>query len=123
LTEFLKDVLNNYLHECKKRSEIFEELLLILNKLIKYDKEIKEIYDIITPIIDLYCNQHIEVVHLDKITYDKIFKTISKIRINKHTFEIIKTIIFHGVYQKLIWKGYGVGTKQGNGKKKNIQKL
>jgi hypothetical protein len=64
-----------------------------LNKLIKYDKEIKEIYDIITPIIDLYCNQHIEVVHLDKITYDKIFKTISKIRINKHTFEIIKTII------------------------------
>lgn len=90
-----KDLVIQYLNECKKRRELFEEFLLNLNKLIKYDKEIKEIYDIISPIIELYCSQHIEVVNLDKITCDKIFNVLSKTRINKQTFEIIKSIILH----------------------------
>lgn len=91
--KYEEELKNDYLNKCKKRKETFEGFLFSLKKLIKYDKEIKEIYNIIEPIIDSYCSQYIEVCQLDPITFDKIFSVLSKTRTNKETIEILKTII------------------------------
>jgi hypothetical protein len=88
-----EQIMEEYVNLCAKRKEIFEVFLFNLNRLIKYDKEIKEILDIIDPIIESYCNQYIEFVILDELTYDKIFNTLDKVRLNRQTFEILKTII------------------------------
>ena len=88
-----EDVINEFLNECIKRKKVFELFLLDLNKIVKYDKEIKEIFNIIEPIIDLYCNQQIEIVHLEEVTYEKIFVTLGKTRVNKVGLDCLKTII------------------------------
>jgi hypothetical protein len=88
-----KELLDEFLNETIKRREKFEKLLFDLNKLIKYDKEIKEIYEIVEPIIELYCNQYIEVINLDQTTYEKIFNILNKIRIYKSALDILKNII------------------------------
>jgi hypothetical protein len=41
------EIYSNYLCETTRRRELFRELLFDLRKLIKFDKEIKEIYEII----------------------------------------------------------------------------
>jgi len=84
---------NEYINELIKRKELFYTLLFEFNKLIKYDKEIKEIYEIIEPVIDAYCNQYIEYYEIDEITYDKIFKVIRTIRTNKNIIESLKNIL------------------------------
>jgi hypothetical protein len=87
------ELINNYHNLIKERKELFYPLLLELIRLSKYDKEIKEIYEILEPIIHSYCLQNIEFIHLDAITYTKIFKALSSIRTDKNSIEILKTII------------------------------
>ena len=89
-----EEIIKNFYNELQKRKDSFGNLLMDLNKLIKFDKDIKEIYEIIEPIIDSYCNQYIEVVELDSITYEKIFKVIGTVRTDKKNIELLKTIIF-----------------------------
>jgi hypothetical protein len=91
--DFEKEIINNYFTIQNERKDKFREFLIDLNKLIKYDKDIKEIYEIIYPIIESYCDQFIEYVELDDITYDKIFKVIGTIRTNKKNIELLKIII------------------------------
>ena len=86
-------IIKNYNDEIISRKEKFQQLLLDMNKLMRFDKDIKEIYEIIEPIIESYCNQYIEYVELDVDTYDKIFKVIGTIRTNKKNLENLKTII------------------------------
>ena len=86
-------IIENYHNEINERREKFRGLLLNINKLIRFDKDIKEIYEIIEPIIESYCNQYIEYVELDEDTYDKIFKVIGTIRTNKKNIENLKSII------------------------------
>ena len=86
-------IIKNYNDEIISRKEKFQQLLLDMNKLMRFDKDIKEIYEIIEPIIESYCNQYIEYVELDEDTYDKIFKVIGTIRTNKKNLENLKTII------------------------------
>jgi hypothetical protein len=88
-----EELKKEYLNEVIKRREKFKLFILDLNKLIKFDKEIKEIYNIIEPIIDNYCTQYIEICKIDIITYDKIFETLNKTRANKQGLEFLKTII------------------------------
>ena len=90
---FEEQLMNDHLNTYIKRKEIFEAFILDLNKIIKYDKEIKEIFNIIQPIIDLYCNQNIEIIKLDEVTYDKIFIILGKTRVNKQGMDCLKTII------------------------------
>ena len=78
-----EEIIKNFYNELQKRKDSFSNLLMDLNRLIKFDKDIKEIYEIIEPIIDSYCNQYIEVVELDLITYEKIFKVIGTVRTDK----------------------------------------
>jgi hypothetical protein len=86
-------IINNYNNETNKRTELFKSLLFDINKVSRFDNEVKEIYEIIEPIIQSYCFQYIETIELDSITYHKIFKVIKGIRTNKNNIEILKSIL------------------------------
>jgi hypothetical protein len=88
-----KFVMEEYEMEKKARIDKFKDLLFDLNKLSKYDKEIKNIFEIIEPIIDSYCNQIFEFQQLDKNLYENIFLSLSKIRTNKKNIENLKSIL------------------------------
>jgi len=79
--------------ETTERREKFVKLLMDISKLIKFDTKIKEVFEIIDPIIFTYCEQHIEIWETDEETYEKIFKNLSTIRTDKTAIEILKTII------------------------------
>ena len=68
-----RKLIQEHTHETKRRVEIFKEFLLRLQKISSFDQEIREIYEIIQPIIDAYCGQIINHYELDEITYNKIF--------------------------------------------------
>jgi hypothetical protein len=89
-----EDIINNYNTETNRRTELFKTLLFDLNKLIRFDKDVKEIYDIIEPIINSYCFQYIEKVELDILTYDKIFTVVCGIRTNKNNIDLLRSILF-----------------------------
>lgn len=91
--KYEEDLLKEYSNESNRRKEIFREFLFNINKISKFDNEIKDIYEIIEPIIDLYIGQVIQVCELDKKTYDKIFGTLRKIRNNQVAFDTLKLII------------------------------
>jgi hypothetical protein len=93
--EFEKELINKYFEENKKRKNLFSKLLFDLNKISKFDNEIKDIYEIIEPIIESYCSQFIETCEFDKNTYEKIFKILGKIRTDKNAIELLKTIILN----------------------------
>ena len=86
-------IIKNYNDEINTRKEKFQQLLLDMNKFMRFDKDIKEIYELIEPIIESYCNQYIEFIELDVDTYDRIFKIIVTIRTNKKNLENLKIII------------------------------
>lgn len=87
-------LIEDYKRETDKRTKVFEKFLPELHKLSIYDKEIREIYQIIGPIIDNYCQQFIDTCKLDEITYKKIFDLLSKVRIDKVAVNHLKTVIF-----------------------------
>jgi hypothetical protein len=91
--QYEEEIIKQYEKEFNERKEVFKDLLLNLNKLIKLDKDLKEVYEIIEPVLDAYFGQYIETYEFDEKTYDKIFKTIGTLRINKKSIEILKTII------------------------------
>ena len=91
--QYEEQLMKDYFEESNRRKDIFKDFLFNLNKLIKFDKDIREIYNIIEPIIESYCSQCIEVCELDTETYDKIFDTLKKIRNNQIAFDTLKSII------------------------------
>ncbi len=91
--QFEDNILNEHNKIYNERKEQFREFLFNLNKLIRLDKEIKGIYEIIEPIIDAYCAQYIKEYELDTITYNKIFKIIGNVRTSKNTIELLKKIL------------------------------
>lgn len=91
--KYEEQLLNEYNEESNRRREIFRDFLLNLNKISRFDKEVREIYEIIEPIIDSYCSQYIEICELDEKMYDKIFGMLKKIRNNQLAFDRLNTII------------------------------
>lgn len=91
--QYEEEIITQYNNELNSRKEKFQQLLFDMNKLIKFDKDIKDVYEIIESIIETYCSQYTEAVILDDITYNKIFKVIGTIRTNKNTVELLKNII------------------------------
>jgi len=91
--DYEKQVINDYEKEMVERRTTFSELLKALTKLSKYDNEIKDIYDIIEPIIESYCAQFISECELDGETCRRIFKVLDTIRIERNIIEKLKTII------------------------------
>ena len=86
-------IINEHIKITNERKELFRGFLFDLNKLTRFDKEMKEIYEIIEPIIDYYCAQYINQCEIDHLTYDRIFKVIGNIRTNKNTIELLKNIL------------------------------
>jgi hypothetical protein len=86
-------LIQEHTHERKRRVELFKEFLLRLQKISSFDKEIREIYEIIQPIIDAYCGQIINHYDLDEITYNKIFDTLRKVRHTDTGITELKKII------------------------------
>lgn len=91
--EYEEQLLKEYGTETKRRNELFKDFMFNLIKIGKFDKEIREIYEILDPIIESYCGQCIETCELDEETYDKIFNTLKKIRNNQQALDALKTII------------------------------
>lgn len=91
--KYEEEILNEHLKIINDRKDLFGGLLFDLNKLIRLDKDVKEIYEIIEPIIDSYCAQCINICEIDSVTYDRIFKVIGNIRTNKNAVELLKKII------------------------------
>ena len=91
--DFEEELIQKFEKEKIQRKEIFANFLFDLNRIIRLDKDIKDVYEIIEPIIDAYCNQFIEICEFDEETYNKIFKVLSTIRIDKKCINILKTII------------------------------
>jgi len=91
--EYEDKVVNDYNKEIVERREKFKDLLFDLRKISNFDKNIKETYEIIEPIIEAYCNQFIEYYIVDEETYTSIFNILSTIRTNKKNIENVKLII------------------------------
>ena len=80
--------------ESNKRRKMFEKLLFDLNRISKFDREIREIFNIIEPIIECYSSpQYMNTYQLDNITYEKIFSLLATIRTDKTCIENLKNII------------------------------
>lgn len=88
-----RKLIQEHTHETKRRVEIFKEFLLRLQKISSFDQEIREIYEIIQPIIDAYCGQIINHYDLDEITYNKIFDTLRNVRHTDTGITELKKII------------------------------
>ena len=93
MTEFETRIMCESSLETDNRKKQFACLLHELDKVSRFDNQIKEIYNIIEPIIESYCFQFIINYEFDKITYEKIFTTLSTIRTNKKDIELLKTVI------------------------------
>lgn len=88
-----KQLMEDIENDKKKRREICDPILFELKKLSRFDNKIKEVYDILEPILDSYMSQYIEKYEFDKETTNYIFNTLSKLRIKRENIEILKTII------------------------------
>lgn len=91
--QYEEQLLKDYASETKRRVELFKNFMANMTKLSKFDKEVREIYNILDPIIESYCGQYFQTCELDGETYDKIFDTLKKIRNDQQAFDTLKTII------------------------------
>lgn len=91
--EYEQLVLKDFENKKNERINEFKPFLTDLLRMSKFDKECKEIYDIIEPILDAYCNQIIETYNFDTITYERIFKVIGSVRTAKGCIDKLKEII------------------------------
>jgi len=91
--KFEEEIINSYLDKQNKRRELFRDLLINMNKVARFDKDVKEIYEILEPIIEAYCLDYIQFAEVDKETRDKVFNVLKTIRVNKNTLDILQTII------------------------------
>jgi hypothetical protein len=91
--QYEEKIFEEYKKETIRRKELFSDLLSNLNRLKRFDKEIREILDIIEPVIESYCDQYIQICEFDKETYEKIFHLLGKIRTDKKAIELLKNII------------------------------
>lgn len=91
--QYEEDLLKNYVDETNRRLNLFKNFMANMNKLCRFDNEVREIYNILEPIIESYCGQYFETCELDEETYDKIFNTLKKIRNDQQAFDTLKTII------------------------------
>jgi len=95
--KYEEQIINEHARIIGERKELFREILFDLNKLTRFDKDIKEIYEIIEPIIDYYCSQNINQYEIDSETYDRIFKVIGNVRTNKNNIELLKKLIIKNI--------------------------
>lgn len=91
--EYEESIITNYNIETNSKREMFTEFFDTLVRLSKYMNDVKEVFEIIDPIIESYILGYIHVYELDTITYEKIFRVLSSVRVNKETIHILQTIL------------------------------
>ncbi len=91
--KYEEDIINEHNKIIVERKNLFRGFLFDLNKLTRFDKDMKEIYEIIEPIIDYYCAQYIAQCEIDAVTHDRIFKVIGNVRTDKNAMELLKKIL------------------------------
>ena len=91
--KFEEEIINSYLEKQSKRRELFRDLLINMNKVARFDKDVKEIYEILDSIIEAYCLDYIQFAEVDKETHNKVFNVLKTIRVNKNTLDTLQTII------------------------------
>jgi len=91
--QYEEKLLKDYADETNRRVNLFKNFMANMTKLCKFDNEVREIYNILDPIIESYCGQFIETCELDQQTYHKIFDILKKIRNDQQAFDTLKTII------------------------------
>jgi hypothetical protein len=91
--EYEKKVIQDYLTMVEANKAKFQTLINDLNRLSKFDNDIREIYDIIEPIIHAHSANLLPVVEFDTITYDRIYKVLGSIRTDKNCIEELKKVI------------------------------
>ena len=89
MVDYEKEIQKYFVEEKMRRKEIFNALLFKMKKISNYDKEVEDIYNIIEPIIESYCEQVIQYYEVDKVTYERIFNIVSSIRVEKEPLEKI----------------------------------
>ena len=82
MVDYEKEIQKYFVEEKMRRKDTFNELLFKMKKISNYDKEVEEIYNIIEPIIESYCEQVIQYYEVDNVSYERIFSIISSIRVN-----------------------------------------
>ena len=88
--DFEKKILEEQKLEIQKRKHLIRTILFEFNRIKKYDKKLNELFEIIEPILDSYCNLEFYQCTLDKQTYNTIFNGLTKTRIN---IDILMSII------------------------------
>lgn len=91
--EFCDMQINNMIEQVKNRTKLFEHFVFTIKRIGVFDKNIQEIYELIEYVIDSYCCGNIENYKYDKITYNKIFETLSKIRFSEFEINLLKSVI------------------------------
>ena len=75
-----------------KQNEILPIFKSNIKKLIHFDNQIKNLYDKIKPIIDLYERGEIYYYIMDNIAYQEMFSILRSVRIPKEEWSILDTI-------------------------------
>ena len=91
--QYEEELIKRYEKILFERKEQCREILIDIARLTLYDKEMKEIYEIIDPILECYCAQNIDFYEIDTKTYNRIYYLLSKIRTKPKNIEFLKTII------------------------------
>lgn len=90
-----EDKFQELIQEMNNRNEKYSGIILKFKKLANYDKEVKEIFDLIDWIIEHYINMQIDIYEYDENTYNKIFnvKLLKQIRLNENEIQLLREII------------------------------
>jgi hypothetical protein len=91
--DFESNIIEKYNVAREEREKLFNPFCNSLKKLAKYDKKIEEIFEIVNAIIESYCLGYLDHCEIDDVTYEKIFKELGNVRIDKNAVELLKTIL------------------------------
>lgn len=80
------------INEIQEKKNKFKNIRFVFKRLSHFDSDIAEIYEMIEHIIDKYIVGDIEKYDWDKITYERIFKTIKNMRFNQEEMNSLKTL-------------------------------
>ena len=91
---FEEKILDDFNKEKKQRQELFKNILLQIQKVSRYDKELNKVFDILSSILDMYYEQLFNSYELDYDTYELIFSNLKSVRINDFEIDLLKSVIF-----------------------------
>jgi hypothetical protein len=93
MDEFENHIKKEYEEECARRKLLFADMFQIIKRVSAHDIKIKDVLEILEPIVEMYVEQIINSYEVDNESYNVIFKTLSLIRLKPVMIENLKSII------------------------------